>query len=219
MAHDAFCICHFHSYKYGHFLLCLLSSSPVASLVPTGSGLSKASMQWSQCGPVVWLPFHPHLWEEPPEITSQSCICVLIPAHACAFFSGENHGRPYGLPTLKQFSIPHLFEFLCQRGWTATNFQFPNFPCLTNEKENILSWIKSKASPVEDPLLFILSHYSCLGCRYETQVYRSHLANLRLQAWNEGLYLQWRGRRLERNSVSEGTHEPPSQLWTAYLQI
>lgn len=118
----------------------------------------------------------------------------------------------------------------------SNNFQFPislNSFAIESEKQQIFNFPTSLVWPMRrkhpflskkqrltgDLLPFILSHNSYLGSRYKAQVYSNHLANMRLRAWNEGLYLQQRGRRLERNSVSEGTLEAPSQFWTAYLHI
>lgn len=129
--------------------------------------------------PVGWLPFHPHLGENhPPEITWQSCVYAHTCTRARTFLR-----RPYGLPTPKQFPVPYVIDILCYRGWKAKIFNFPTYPVLTNEKGNILSRIKSKASLGENPLPFILSHYSYLEYRHKAQVYSSNSANVKLQAW------------------------------------
>lgn len=116
--HAALCVCLSHSYACCHSLLRLLSPSPVASLVPTGSGLSRASMQWSQCGPGEWLPFHSHLRGEPAEITWQSCVCVHTPEERT--MADPMDCRP---PNNSQFPIS-LNSFATE----AEKWQIFNFP-------------------------------------------------------------------------------------------
>lgn len=100
----------------------------------------------------------------------------------------------------QQVLIPYDLDFLCHRGWEAESFPFANF-VLTKEKENILSWIKSKASLGENPLLFILSCDFCLERQLSTERSSQH-ANVRLPAWGRRPVREVEGPEVRRSFKS-----------------
>lgn len=119
-------------------------------------------------------------------------------------------------PNTSQFPMP-LPSFA--RGWTAKIFNFHTSLILTNEKENILSYIKSKASVGENLLPFILSHYSAWNVDLKHRCRAAILQTWCCKPEDKGLYWRWKVRKLERDSVSDVSrrHHPSSGLSTSRL--
>lgn len=137
--------------------------------------------------------------------------------HTCMlfFFWGENCGRPYGLPTPKHFPVPYTLAFLCQR-LNSWNFQLPHFPCFDQWEGN-------------HPFLYKKQSLTRRNCPSFFPIIPAWNVDLKhrctaaiLQTWcckheDKGLYLRWKGRKLERDSVSDVSirHHPSSGLSTS----
>lgn len=100
----------------------------------------------------------------------------------------------------QQVLIPYDLDFATEAEKLKV-FHLPTFFVLTKEKENILSWIKSKASLGENPLLFILSCDFCLERQLSTERSSQH-ANVRLPAWGRRPVREVEGPEVRRSFKS-----------------